>query len=114
MIKLLIVTGLRISELTNLKIRDVSADGSQMIVRGKGNKERIVFVPNEELQDAFRRYCAGRAKHGSLKSSLFLNAEGRRLRSQTFRKATSGAIPSIGDRAAPDAASVPAFRSDAA
>lgn len=35
MIRLLIVTGLRISELTNLKIRDVSADAAQMIVRGK-------------------------------------------------------------------------------
>lgn len=86
MIKLLIVTGLRISELTTLKIRDVSADAAQMIVRGKGNKERIVFVPNAELQDAFRRYCATRAKHGSLTSPLFLNAVGRRLRSQTFRK----------------------------
>lgn len=86
MIKLLIVTGLRISELTNLKIRDVSTDAAQMTVRGKGNKERIVFVPNEELQDGFRRYCADRAKHSSLKSPLFLNAVGRRLRSQTFRK----------------------------
>ncbi|MFA3919349.1 tyrosine-type recombinase/integrase [Ruegeria hyattellae] len=86
MIKLLIVTGLRISELTNLKIRDVSTDASQIIVHGKGNKERIVFVPNEELQDAFRRYCTDRAMQGSPKSSLFLNAVGRRLRSQTFRK----------------------------
>ncbi|MEO1538263.1 MAG: tyrosine-type recombinase/integrase [Pseudomonadota bacterium] len=86
MIKLLIVTGLRISELTNLKIRDVSTDASQMIVRGKGNKERIVFVPNAELQDGFHQYCAERAKHGSLTSPLFLNAVGRRLRSQTFRK----------------------------
>lgn len=86
MIKLLIVTGLRISELTTLKIRDVSADASQMIVRGKGNRERIVFVTNAELRDAFLRYCAGRAKHGSPKSPLFLNAAGRRLRSQTFRK----------------------------
>jgi integrase/recombinase XerD len=85
-IKLLVVTGLRISELTNLKIRDVSADASQMIVRGKGNKERIVFVPNVELQDAFRRYCTDRARHSSLRSPLFLNAVGRRLRSQTFRK----------------------------
>ncbi|UWR24625.1 tyrosine-type recombinase/integrase [Sulfitobacter sp. S190] len=85
-IKLLIVTGLRISELTTLKIRDISADASQMIVRGKGNRERIVFVPNTELQEAFRRYCADRARHGSLQSPLFLNAVGRRLRSQTFRK----------------------------
>lgn len=45
-----------------------------------------MFVPNEELQDAFRRYCVDRAMHSSLKSPLFLNAVGRRLRSQTFRK----------------------------
>ncbi|ABI93351.1 tyrosine recombinase (plasmid) [Roseobacter denitrificans] len=86
MIKLLIVTGLRISELTTLKICDVTADASQMIVRGKGNKERMVFVPNAELQEMFRRYCADRVRHDSLKSPLFLNAVGRRLRSQTFRK----------------------------
>lgn len=53
-IKLLIVTGLRISELTNLKVRDISQDGGQILVRGKGNKERIVFVPNHELQEELR------------------------------------------------------------
>lgn len=85
-IKLLIVTGLRISELTNLKVRDVSPDGSQSLVNGKGSKERIVFVPNRELQDEFRRYCQLRAEHGSIAAPLFLNTEGRRLRAATFRK----------------------------
>ncbi len=66
-IKLLIMTGLRISELTNLKIRDVSTEAAQMIVRGKGNKERIVFVPNAELQEVFRQYCTFRATHSSQK-----------------------------------------------
>ena len=54
-IKLLIVTGLRISELTNLKVRDVSPDGGQILVNGKGSKERIVFVPNRALQEEFQR-----------------------------------------------------------
>ena len=44
------------------------------------------FVPNEALRETFRRYCLDRAKQGPLKSPLFLNAVGRRLRSQTFRK----------------------------
>ena len=82
-IKLLIVTGLRISELTNLKVRDVSPDGGQILVRGK---ERIVFVPNWELQEAFQRYCQQRSEHGSMTSPLFLNTVGRRLRAATFRK----------------------------
>lgn len=85
-IKLLIVTGLRISELTNLKIRDVSPDGGQVLVQDKGSKERIVFVPNRELQEEFQRYCQSRVQHGSISSPLFLNTVGRRLRAATFRK----------------------------
>lgn len=85
-IKLLIVTGLRISELTNVKVRDVSPDGGQILVNGKGSKERIVFVPNRELQEQFQRYCQMRSEHGSIAAPLFLNTVGRRLRTATFRK----------------------------
>ncbi|WP_159980158.1 tyrosine-type recombinase/integrase [Roseobacter cerasinus] len=85
-IKLLIVTGLRISELTNVKVRDVSPAGGQFLVRGKGSKERIVFVPNRKLQEEFQRYCQLRSENGSMTSPLFLNTAGRRLRAATFRK----------------------------
>ena len=85
-IKLLIVTGLRISELTNLKVHDVSPDGGQILVNGKGSKERIVFVPNRELQEEFRRYCQMLSENGSMGAPLFLNTVGRRLRAATFRK----------------------------
>lgn len=85
-IKLLIVTGLRISELTNVKVRDVSHDGGQILVNGKGSRERIVFVPNRELREDFRRHSEVRRKEGSVAAPLFLNTEGRRLRSATFRK----------------------------
>lgn len=85
-IKLLIVTGLRISELTNLKVLDVSPDGGQILVNGKGSKERIVFVPNRALQEEFQRYCQRRFEDGSNAAPLFLNTAGRRLRAATFRK----------------------------
>ena len=85
-IRLLIVTGLRISELTNLKVRDISPDGGQILVNGKGSKERVVFVPNRELQEDFRRFCQMRSEHGSMTSPLFLNTVGLRLRAATFRK----------------------------
>lgn len=85
-IKLLIVTGLRISELTNLKVRDVSPDGCQILVNGKGSKERVVFVPNRELQADLQRYCQMRSRHGTTASPLLLNTAGRRLRAATFRK----------------------------
>jgi len=85
-VKLLVVTGLRVGELTGLRISDVSPDGEQITVHGKGNREGMVFVPNRELQEAFRRYCEGRCEHSTLSSPLFLNTQGRRLTSATFRK----------------------------
>ncbi|WP_367180973.1 tyrosine-type recombinase/integrase [uncultured Roseobacter sp.] len=80
------VTGLRVSELTNLKVRDVSPDGGQILVQRKGSKELIVFVPNHELQEEFHRYCQMRSEHSSSASPLFLNTVGRRLCAATFRK----------------------------
>lgn len=85
-IKLLILTALRIRELTNVRVREISPDGGQILVNGKGNKERIVFVPNRELQEDFQCFCQTRSEEGSIAAPLFLNTEGRRLRSATFRK----------------------------
>lgn len=43
----LYATGIRVSELTNLKITDFSGDLSTLKVHGKGNKERIVPILSE-------------------------------------------------------------------
>ena len=57
----------------------------QILVHGKGSKERIVFVPNRELREEFQNYCQMRSEHGSIASPLLLNTVGRRLRAATFR-----------------------------
>jgi integrase/recombinase XerD len=54
--RLLVVTGLRIGEITNLRINDVAGACSQMRVRGKGNRERTVYVTNARLLEDFRCY----------------------------------------------------------
>jgi len=52
---LLIDTGLRISELVNLKMDDVHMDEGYLKVMGKGKKERIVPIGNN-AQRALQRY----------------------------------------------------------
>ena len=52
---LLLDTGLRISELVNLKMDDVHMDEGYLKVMGKGKKERIVPVGNN-AQRALQRY----------------------------------------------------------
>lgn len=54
MIKTLLYTGVRVSELVNIKISDIDLDNCQIkIVQGKGKKDRIVPFPN-----AFREILA--------------------------------------------------------
>jgi integrase/recombinase XerD len=44
MLELLYATGLRVSELVNLKLREVNLDSGYLMTFGKGNKERLVPI----------------------------------------------------------------------
>ena len=44
MLELLYATGLRVSELVNLKLREVNRDAGYLLTLGKGNKERLVPI----------------------------------------------------------------------
>ena len=57
LIRLLIATGLRVSELCALKVEDVDfQDGAIYVWCGKGRKQRIALVDPETLQ-ILRNYC---------------------------------------------------------
>ena len=47
MISLMYATGIRVSELCNIKLDDLSLSHNSMNIYGKGNKERIVFIDDE-------------------------------------------------------------------
>lgn len=55
MIRLLYFTGLRVSELVNLKAEYVDFEQSQIRVIGKGNKERRVLLP-EGIKEKLKNY----------------------------------------------------------
>lgn len=68
-------TGMRISELTGLKIDDVDMISGIVKVRGKGKKERIVPIGDTALT-VLRRYIEMRKKKSS---ALFLNKNGQAI-----------------------------------
>ncbi len=73
--------GLRVSELVNLEVSGVYFDEEYVIVRGKGNKQRMVPLSGEAIK-WIREYLPIRnaldIKHGE-ENILFLNRFGRRL-----------------------------------
>jgi len=84
--RLLVVTGMRIGELTELDVGHVSGAASRIRVRGKGNRERTVYVTNERLLMDFRHYWESRYKHAGPGACLFVNSVGDRLTAPAFRK----------------------------
>ena len=54
-LEILYATGARVSEVTNLKIRDMNLDAGYIRCFGKGSKERIVPI-GEEAQDSIKKY----------------------------------------------------------
>jgi len=75
LLEVLYATGLRVSELVTLPVSAAQRDQRMLIVRGKGNKERLVPL-NEPARQAMRDYLAlreeAKPKQGSAKSSKWL------------------------------------------
>ena len=73
-ILVLLDTGVRLSELVNMKVRDINSETGHIRVLGKGNKERIVRV-GKVAQKALWRYLMCRGRDNV--EQLWLTEEGR-------------------------------------
>ncbi len=68
MIKLMYSSGLRVSELVTLPENAINYDSRQILIYGKGSKERIVPVTKEVIDDVFEYLECRRAYLGGRKS----------------------------------------------
>ncbi|HXL54875.1 MAG TPA: tyrosine-type recombinase/integrase [Chitinophagaceae bacterium] len=71
-------TGMRLSELINLKEKQVDEDYSQLKVLGKGNKERIIPVSKELLKE-IKNYMAQKPVKLKGVAEVFVNEKGKSL-----------------------------------
>lgn len=80
-LEFLYATGLRISELIELRVRDVDVEEGLVRVRGKGSKERIVPVgrPALDAVTSYLRTTRPQLLRGSRSGVLFLGRWGRPL-----------------------------------
>lgn len=82
-------TGMRLSELVGLDLDDLDMISEQVVVRGKGRKERLLPVGRPALQ-AVRQYLPRRDEvmrevRGSDRSALFLGMRGKRLKARAVQ-----------------------------
>lgn len=86
MLEVLYATGLRVSELVNLKLHELSMDMGLVRIFGKGGKERLVPL-GEWALDWLRRYIADarpQLLHGRQSDALFVTARAAAMTRQMF------------------------------
>ena len=82
-LELIYSTGIRVSELVNIKIQDIDFNDKKIIITGKGNKERIVLFGNVLLKKLNLYLNDGRKK--LIKNSIYylvLNSQGNKITSR--------------------------------
>lgn len=87
MFELAYSSGLRVSELVGVDLRDFSEGGAMLTVLGKGGKARQVPV-GDAARAAIDAWCVLRgplAVEGEGEAALFLNRQGRRLTVRTVQ-----------------------------
>lgn len=86
-IEMLYASGIRVSELVNIKLDNISFDSKTIRILGKGNKERIAYYNNVTAKYLDKYLSDGRVKLNSNNSDyLFLNYRGGHLTTRGVEK----------------------------
>lgn len=79
MMELMYSSGLRISELVGANMQDINATNGEILVRGKGAKERLIPVGSKALE-ALKKWLAVRPLFmGSDEKAVFLSSKKNRI-----------------------------------
>lgn len=80
-ISLFLSTGMRISELVNVNIENIDFKNKSILIHGKGNKERYVYI-NKHCMEQLQKYIDYRKRYEKkeeLSGALFINYQKKRI-----------------------------------
>jgi integrase/recombinase XerD len=82
LVDLLFATGMRVGEVSALDVRDYFTREAVFRVQGKGGRDRLAFVVDEQTLRIQRAHMEARARIKTDSPALFVNASGGRLSTQ--------------------------------
>ncbi len=80
-IEMLYATGVRVSELVSIKVKDIDFNNRRIVVTGKGNKMRVVYY-GEYAEEVLKEYLN---VHYRNTDYLFVNSRGEQLTDRGVR-----------------------------
>jgi len=84
-IELLFATGIRVSELCSLNIEDIDLSNGNIRIMGKGKKERILHIGNQEVINIFQRYVEENIAYINKAGCVLINRLSSRISEQSVR-----------------------------
>ncbi len=81
-IEILFATGMRVGELVKLDLKDWCESDRAFVVKGKGSRQRLAFLPDDRSSRAVQEYVSLRSKLVLDHNALLVNARGARLSTQ--------------------------------
>lgn len=84
-IELLFATGARISEICSLKTENIDLTAKTVLIFGKGSKERIIQIENDDVIAILHRYVRAFSEHIRSDGYFFLNNRYNCLSEQSVR-----------------------------
>lgn len=100
LVTLLAYAGLRISEALDLKIKDINFVSREIVVEGKGNKTRIVFM-NDLVKDTLQSYLKKRNQLNLEHDFIFVSNRGKKLDRTTVNKFFKNYSETFGQKLTP-------------
>ncbi|MGZ5436152.1 MAG: tyrosine-type recombinase/integrase [Pyrinomonadaceae bacterium] len=82
LVDLLFATGMRVGEVSGLNLADFAVSESCFRVKGKGGRDRLAFVVDEQTLRIQREHVDLRSSIAPDSPALFVNASGERLSTQ--------------------------------
>lgn len=82
----LFVTGLRVGELTGALLADLDRGLGSILVRGKGNRERRVYLSGGEAAEGLDLYLVRRSLVAAASPHLLVDESGGAVTAQTLRR----------------------------
>jgi site-specific recombinase XerD len=95
-IEVLFATGMRVGELVSLSFPDWREEDASFLVKGKGGRQRLAFLPDDRSLNAVQRYLANRRSLSLDNDAVFLNSIGRRISTQGIARVIVRSAQSAG------------------
>ena len=93
-ISLFLASGMRLSELSNIKIKDIDFSKKNVQIIGKGNKERIVFLTDKIIKQ-LKKYLDTR-QIIDINEYLFINNKNTKLSNRSIENICDRAFKLVG------------------